>query len=63
MPTFMPPWAPSPADALAEYERCLTPETIHAVCEDYRANAGIDLVHDRESRDRGETVRCDIHVL
>ena len=37
--------------ALAEYERCFCkPETIHAVCEDYRASAGIDLEHDRASR-------------
>jgi haloacetate dehalogenase len=49
--------------ALADYERCFTPETIHAVCEDYRASAGVDLAHDRESRERGEKVRCDIHVL
>jgi haloacetate dehalogenase len=37
--------------ALAEYERCFVkPETIHAMCEDYRASASIDLEHDRESR-------------
>jgi len=34
------------AEALAEYIRCCTPENIHAVCEDYRAAVGIDLVHD-----------------
>ena len=39
---------------LREYERCFTPEAIHATCEDYRASAGIDLVHDRKSRARGE---------
>jgi len=33
-------------EALAEYIRCCTPENIHAVCEDYRAAVGIDLVHD-----------------
>ena len=33
--------------AMAEYERCFaTPEAIHAMCEDYRAAASIDLVHD-----------------
>lgn len=32
--------------ALAEYERCFTPATIHASCEDYRAAASIDLAHD-----------------
>ena len=33
-------------EALAEYIRCCTPANIHAVCEDYRAAVGIDLVHD-----------------
>jgi len=33
-------------EALAEYIRCCTPENIHAVCEDYRAAASIDLEHD-----------------
>lgn len=34
--------------ALAEYERCvLLPRTAHAICEDYRASATVDLVHDR----------------
>jgi len=37
--------------ALAEYERCASdPATIHAICEDYRASAGIDLEHDRADR-------------
>ena len=51
-------------EALREYERCFcTPEAIHAACEDYRASAGIDLVHDRESRARGEKIACDMLVL
>jgi haloacetate dehalogenase len=50
-------------EALVEYERVFTPEAIHGTCEDYRASAGIDLDHDRESRDAGEKIRCDIHVL
>jgi len=33
-------------EALAEYIRCCTPDNIHAVCEDYRAAASIDLEHD-----------------
>jgi haloacetate dehalogenase len=33
-------------EAMAEYIRCCTPENIHAVCEDYRAAVGIDLIHD-----------------
>lgn len=37
--------------AMAEYERCfLLPGTVHSMCEDYRASAGIDLEHDRASR-------------
>jgi haloacetate dehalogenase len=51
------------APALAEYERVFTPEAIHTACEDYRASAGIDLAHDRESRERGEKIRCDMYVL
>ncbi len=52
------------AEALIEYERCFcTPEAIHAACEDYRASAAIDLVHDRESRTRGEKIVCDMQVL
>jgi len=51
-------------EALAEYERCFCrAESIHAACEDYRASAGIDLEHDRESRARGERVACDMRVL
>jgi len=35
--------------ALAEYVRCFKdPRTIHGSCEDYRAAATIDLVHDRK---------------
>lgn len=50
--------------AMAEYERCFCkPETIHAMCEDYRASASIDLEHDRESRAKGEKMVCDLLVL
>jgi haloacetate dehalogenase len=50
--------------ALAEYERCFCrAESIHAACEDYRASAGIDLEHDRESRARGDRIACDTHVI
>lgn len=51
-------------EALAEYERCFCrPPAIHAACEDYRASAGIDLEHDRESRARGDKIACDTLVL
>jgi haloacetate dehalogenase len=50
--------------ALAEYERCfIQPATIHAVCEDYRASASIDLVHDQASRAAGQKIACDTLVL
>lgn len=54
--------------ALAEYERCFCdPKTIHAMCEDYRASAGIDLAHDRTSRleqaHGGGKIGCDTLVL
>jgi haloacetate dehalogenase len=50
--------------ALAEYERCFVkPETIHAMCEDYRASAAIDLEHDRASRAQGDKIACDMLVL
>ena len=47
--------------ALAEYERCFTPEAIHAMCEDYRAAASIDLEHDRA--DAGRRIECPVHAL
>ena len=51
------------AAALAEYERCFTPAHIHAMCEDYRASAGIDLEHDRASRAAGQHIACDTLVI
>jgi haloacetate dehalogenase len=47
--------------ALAEYERCFTPPAIHAMCEDYRAAASIDLQHDRE--DAAQRIACPLRVL
>ena len=47
--------------ALAEYERCFTPEAIHAMCEDYRAAASIDLEHDRADGER--RIECPVHAL
>lgn len=39
--------------AFAEYRRCISnPETIWAMCDDFRASATIDLVHDEEDADR-----------
>lgn len=50
-------------EAVAAYEAAFIPATIHAMCEDYRAAAGIDLDHDRASRAAGEKIRCDLHLL
>lgn len=47
--------------ALAEYERCFTPEAIHAMCEEYRAAATIDLEHERADGER--RIECPVHVL
>jgi haloacetate dehalogenase len=48
--------------ALAEYRRCFSdPATIHASCEDYRAAATIDLLHD--AADRGRRIACPLLVL
>jgi haloacetate dehalogenase len=49
--------------AWAEYERCFTPGAIHASCEDYRAAAGIDLIHDRADRDAGRGINCPLLAL
>ncbi len=50
--------------ALAEYLRCAKlPDAIHAMCEDYRAAAGIDLEHDRETRAAGGKVKCPLRVF
>jgi len=46
-------------DAYEDYLRAVhDPQTVHAMCEDYRAGLGIDRAHDDESRRRGERVRC-----
>jgi len=56
--------APFDARALAEYVRCLAlPGTAHGICEDYRASAGIDLVHDRADRDAGRQLAMPLLAL
>ena len=47
-------------EAFADYLRCFRrPETVHAMCEDYRAAATIDLVHDATDTDS----RLDMPLL
>jgi haloacetate dehalogenase len=56
--------APFDARALAEYVRCLElPGTAHGLCEDYRASAGIDLVHDQLDLDEKNFVKQPLLVL
>ncbi len=51
-------------EARADYLAALhAPGTAAAICEDYRAAAGIDLDHDRESRARGERIACPLLAL
>lgn len=49
-------------EALEEYRRCFRdPGTIHAMCEDYRAGATIDLEHDAADLDR--RVACPLLIM
>ncbi len=51
---------PFAQEAMAAYEAAIqNPETVHAMCEDYRAAASIDIRHD----DEGGRVLCPIHVM
>jgi haloacetate dehalogenase len=56
MPKYIEP------EAYAEYRRCFSdPAAIHASCEDYRASASIDLVHDEADMDK--KIACPVLVL
>lgn len=49
-------------EAMKEYERCFrNPDVIHASCEDYRAGASIDLLHDEADLDR--KIACPVQAL
>jgi haloacetate dehalogenase len=49
-------------EAMAEYLRCFRdPAAIHGACEDYRAAASIDLVHDEADLDR--RIECPLLAL
>jgi haloacetate dehalogenase len=50
--------------ALAEYKRCFRdPATIHAICEDYRACAGIDFEMDTRDFEAGRKIECPALIL
>lgn len=56
--------APFAPEALAEYERCMAlPGAAQALCEDYRASAGIDLDHDRADVAAGMRLGQPLRVL
>ena len=56
--------APFAPEVLAEYERCIAiPGTAEAICEDYRASATIDLVHDRADIAAGRRLAQPLRVL
>ena len=51
-------------EALAEYLRAVhDPETVHAMCEDYRANATCDRELDDADRAAGRRISCPVLVL
>src|SRR3954447_12777471 len=51
-------------EALAEYKRCFrNPDTIHAICEDYRATFGVDLAMDTEDFNAGKKITCPALIL
>ncbi len=50
--------------AMAEYERCIAlPGSARGICGDYRASAGIDLVHDRADVAAGRRLAQPLRVL
>jgi len=51
-----------PKEIFMEYVRCFNdPATLHAMCEDYRAAASIDLEHDKA--DLNKKINCPLLVL
>src|SRR5579862_7287719 len=52
------------SDVQKEYLRTsATPENIHAMCEDYRASASIDLKNDEADIKAGKKIQCPLHTL
>ena len=51
-------------EALAEYKRCFrNPETIHAICEDYRATVTVDLPMDETDFKARRKISCPLLLL
>lgn len=58
-----PPLAFEP-EIRAEYLDALrSPDAVHAICEEYRAAAGIDVDHDAADRSAGRRITCPLLVL
>jgi haloacetate dehalogenase len=56
--------APFAPHALQAYRDALRqPGAVHAMCEDYRASASIDLEHDRADIECGKRLACPLRVL
>jgi haloacetate dehalogenase len=55
---------PMGQEAWADYQAAIhDPETVHAMCEDYRAGLGIDREHDDADRRAGRRVACPTLLL
>jgi haloacetate dehalogenase len=53
-----------PAEIRAEYvDRFREPDTVHAICEEYRAAATHDVAHDEADRAAGRRIACPTLVL
>jgi haloacetate dehalogenase len=56
--------SPFAVEALVHYRACLQdPARVHAVCEDYRAGAGIDRALDEADMRTGRKITCPMFVL
>lgn len=49
-----------PDEVLEAYASCITPEMIHASCEDYRAGATIDIEIDQIDLDQNRKIQCPL---
>lgn len=55
---------PFPRELLDAYVESLSqPGAVHAMCEDYRASASIDLDHDRQDRENNRLIDTPLRVL
>lgn len=53
-----------PANIREEYLRAFSdPESLHAICEDYRAGAFVDGKHDTEDRESGKKIHIPTTIL